>query len=63
MLSVAAQADNDEGQQLCQKLGVTHLPTLQFYRDGVKLWEQKGSVGMDSDLGTGAGCAACHLLS
>ena len=53
-----AQADTDEGQDACDRLGVEVLPTLQFWRDGAKLWEHRGVVELDQDLAEGAllGC-------
>ena len=30
------------------------LPTLQFWRDGAKLWEHRGVVELDQDLAEGA---------
>ena len=49
-----AQADTDEGQEACDRLGVEVLPTLQFWRDGAKLWEHRGVVELDQDLAEGA---------
>lgn len=56
-----AQADTDEGQAACDRLGVEVLPTLQFWRDGAKLWEHRGVVELDQDLAEGAlpGCFLC----
>ncbi|KAK9822253.1 hypothetical protein WJX81_007291 [Elliptochloris bilobata] len=47
------EADTDEGQQACDQLGVKVLPTLQFWRDGAKLWEHRGIVELDQDLTEG----------
>lgn len=47
------QADTDEGRAACKELGVTVLPTIQFWRDGQKLWEHKGIVQLENDLGEG----------
>ena len=69
-----AQADTDEGQEACDRLGVEVLPTLQFWRDGAKLWEHRGIVELDQDLAEGARawgahsrvlvtCTCCHLAS
>ena len=33
--------------------GVNVLPTLQFWRDGAKLWEHCGIVELDQDLAEG----------
>ena len=50
----APQADSEEGQDLCDALGVEVLPTLQFYRAGQKLWEHRGYAAAGQDLGEGA---------
>lgn len=50
---LAADADSDEGELLCDRMGVDVLPTLQFYRNGNLLWEHKGVVQLDQDLGEG----------
>jgi len=34
-------------------LGVSVLPTIQYYRQGRLLWEQAGSAGMEQELGEG----------
>lgn len=47
------QADSDEGQDLCDRLGVDTLPTLQFWRSGQKVWEHKGVVRLQDNLGEG----------
>ena len=51
------QADTDEGQAACDALGVEVLPTVQFWRDGKKLWEHRGIVQLEQDLGEG-GCSS-----
>ncbi len=53
-----AQADSDEGQDLCDVLGVDTLPSLQFWKGGEKVWEHKGVVRLQEDLGEGAGAGA-----
>ena len=59
------QADTEEGQAACDELGVDVLPTLQFYKDGNKLWEHRGHLQLQQDLGEGVPSAynACwpHL--
>lgn len=47
------QVDTDEGQAACDALGVEVLPTVQFWRDGKKLWEHRGIVQLEQDLGEG----------
>ncbi len=61
-----AQADTDEGQAACDRLGVDVLPTLQFWRDGAKLWEHRGIIELDQDLAEGARggpCAGCRTCT
>ena len=54
------QADTDEGQAACDKLGVDVLPTVQFWRGKKKLWEHRGILHLEQDLGEGAAfCALC----
>ena len=55
------QADTEEGQAACDKLGVDMLPTVQFWRSGKKLWEHRGILHLEQDLGEGA--ALCALGS
>lgn len=50
---LAAEADSDEGQELCDRLNIDVLPTLQFWKDGHLLWEHRGVVQLDQDLGEG----------
>ena len=52
-LYINLQADTEEGQQACAELGIEVIPTVQFWRDGQKLWEHKGIVQLESDLGEG----------
>ena len=40
-----------DAEALCARLGITKLPTLQFYRDGQLLWQKVGVDGATSDLG------------
>ena len=47
------QADTDEGQAACDKLGVDVLPTVQFWRSKKKLWEHRGILHLEQDLGEG----------
>ncbi|MEW5318821.1 MAG: hypothetical protein WDW38_010008 [Sanguina aurantia] len=47
------QAQSDEGEELCDRLGVEVLPTLQFFRNGVKLYEHRGVVEMEQGVGEG----------
>ena len=57
------QADTDEGQAACDKLGVDVLPTVQFWRSKKKLWEHRGILHLEQDLGEGKApsvlCALC----
>ena len=47
------QADSEEGKRACGQLGVDVLPTLQFWREGNKLWEHRGILHLQQDLGEG----------
>ena len=47
------QADGEEGHAACDALGVDVLPTVQFWREGHKLWEHRGIVELDQNLGEG----------
>ena len=47
------QADGKEGHAACDALGVDVLPTVQFWREGHKLWEHRGIVELDQNLGEG----------
>ena len=49
-------SDDDEGKALMNELGVSMLPTIQYYRGGKLLWEQRGSVGMEQGLGESEWC-------
>ena len=50
---VSLQADTQEGERLCELLGVDVIPTVQFWRNGQKLWEHKGVLQLEQDLGEG----------
>lgn len=41
------QVDSDECQELLDDLGIDVIPTIQFWRNGAKLWEHKGVMNMD----------------
>ena len=45
----------EASSSLCDHLGIDLLPTVQFWRGGVKVWEHKGLQQMEQDLGEG-GC-------
>ena len=47
------QADTEEGQAACDRLGVEVLPTVQFWKDKKKLWEHRGILHLEQDLGEG----------
>lgn len=47
------QADTDEGKDACKELGVDIIPTVQFWKSGQKLWEHRGIVQLENDLGEG----------
>jgi len=49
-----AQAEGEEAQALCEELDISVLPTVQFYKDGARLWEHRGVVQLQQDLGEGA---------
>lgn len=51
--SPRSQADSDQGSELCDRLGIEVLPTVQFWRDGQRLWEHRGVVNLQQDLGEG----------
>lgn len=52
-MAVNLQADTDEGSELCDELDVDTIPTIQFYRDGQLLWQHKGALEWQQDLGEG----------
>ena len=47
------EADGPEASALADRLGIEILPTLQFYRAGKLLWEHKGHLQLNQDLGEG----------
>ena len=47
------QADTEEGQAACEALGIEVIPTVQFWREGQKLWEHRGIVQLQDNLGEG----------
>jgi thioredoxin-like negative regulator of GroEL len=50
---LAADADSDQGHELCDALEVDVLPTVQFWRHGKLLWQHRGVLEMEQDLGEG----------
>ena len=56
-----AQAEGEEAQALCEELDINVLPTVQFYKDGAKLWEHRGVVQLQQDLGEGATQLHLHI--
>jgi len=50
---VAVDSDTKNGAKLADELDVDTIPTLQFYRGGQLLWEHKGVVQLQKDLGEG----------
>ena len=50
----ALQAEGEEAQSLCEELDISVLPTVQFWKEGAKLWEHRGIVQLQQDLGEGA---------
>lgn len=47
------QAEDDNGDDICDRLGVDVLPTVQFWKEGKLLWEHKGIENLNQDLGEG----------
>ena len=50
------QVDDDPSaatEELLNHLGVDILPTLQFWKQGVKIYEHRGSQNMDTDMAEG----------
>lgn len=47
------EADTENGEELCDYLGVEVLPTVQFWRRGKMLWEHRGVENLNQDLGEG----------
>jgi len=52
-IDLVLQIDTEEGQKACDELGIDVIPTVQFWKNNVKLWEHKGIVGLGDDLGQG----------
>ncbi|PSC71573.1 pollen-specific SF21-like [Micractinium conductrix] len=50
---LSLEADVEEDSELCDMLGVEVLPTVQFWRSGRMLWEHRGVMKLDQDLGEG----------
>lgn len=48
------QADSEESQPLLDELNIEVLPTVQFWKQGKLLWEHRGIVALQQDLGEGA---------
>ena len=46
-------AEDDNGEEICDRLGVDVLPTVQFWKNGKLLWEHKGIENLTQDLGEG----------
>ena len=57
------QADAEEAQPLLDELNIEVLPTVQFWKQGKLLWEHRGIVALQQDLGEGAGLLqSCAVL-
>lgn len=50
---LSLNVDDPQAQDLCSALGVDVIPTVQFWRNGAKLWEHKGVLQLEQDLGEG----------
>lgn len=50
---LTVQAEDDNGDEICDRLGVDVLPTVQFWKEGKLLWEHKGVDNLNQDLGEG----------
>jgi hypothetical protein len=50
---LSLSADTEEGSALCSELGIEVLPTIQFWKRGKLLWEHKGVLALEQDLGEG----------
>ena len=46
-------AGSEAGAAAAAQLGVSTLPTVQFWRKGAKVWEHAGSADMERDIGEG----------
>lgn len=53
------QADGEEGKQTCEELGIEVIPTIQFWRGEKFLWEHRGYLQLDQDLGDGVASTGC----
>ena len=53
------QADSEEAQPLLDELNIEVLPTVQFWKQGKLLWEHRGIVALQQDLGEGAALLRC----
>lgn len=51
---MAWQADSEEAGPLLEELNIEVLPTVQFWKAGQLLWEHRGIVALQQDLGEGA---------
>lgn len=50
---LSLDADGEAGAAAASELGVGVLPTVQFWREGKKLWEHAGFSELEQDLGEG----------
>lgn len=50
---LALEADAEEAQPLLDELNIEVLPTVQFWKQGKLLWEHRGIVALQQDLGEG----------
>ena len=50
---LTVQAVGPDGQAACDELGIEVLPTLQFWRDGQMLWEHRGVMQLEQNIGEG----------
>lgn len=50
---LTVQAEDENGEEICDRLGVDVLPTVQFWKNGKLLWEHKGIDNLTQDLGEG----------
>jgi hypothetical protein len=53
VIFLSLSADTEEGSALCSELGIEVLPTIQFWKRGKLLWEHKGVLSLEQDLGEG----------
>ncbi|KAK9868298.1 hypothetical protein WJX84_009404 [Apatococcus fuscideae] len=47
------EADTEEGKQACEDLGIDVIPTVQFWQGEQFLWEHRGYLQLDQNLGDG----------